>query len=267
MLTSTGSGSSKGRSSLSQGVYYDRPTRSPLEAFTLSSILAIPHLRSLAKMVIDSETRKNERRRLRRIRDKVAKQKDLDVEEDRVRQGLKATDWKLSDPEKLRKMEKLVTWVIRGIANDGGIVEVNLRQRSGYPSQISPNISQAQYRNTPSGKTDDKAYSSAYSQSCQSTPATSGFLPLPPQLLFPLITPIIQREHFLREDVFMRKTDPRKHNGITVEEIVKRLQAWGEEGRWERAREWVIRDTMDWGVKEGLLKPKGQGWWLADEMQ
>lgn len=267
MLTSTGSGLSQGRSSQSKGVYYDRPTRSPLEAFTLSSILAIPHLKSLAKMVVDSETRKNERRRLRRIRDKVAKQKDLDVEEDRVRRGLKATDWKLSDPEKLRKMEKLVTWVIRGIANDGGIVEVNLRQRSGYPSQISPNVSRPRYQSTPSDETDYKLCSSPTYQPCRSTPTTSGFLPLPPQLLFPLITPIIQREHFLREDVIMRKTDPRKHNGITVEEIVKRLQAWGEEGRWERAREWVIRDTMDWGVKEGLLKPKGQGWWLADEMQ
>jgi hypothetical protein len=88
----------------------------------------------------------------------------------------------------------------------------------------------------------------------------SGYLPLTPELLFPVLLPIMEREEFLREGTFMRKDDPRRTNGVMVDEILARLGTWGKEGRWERVRGWVVEDAMRWAEIQGWVKKRGNGW-------
>ena len=92
----------------------------------------------------------------------------------------------------------------------------------------------------------------------------NGYLPLPASLLFPILIPFIEREGYLRKGTFMRKDDPRKSNGVMVDEILVRLNKWGEEGRWERVKGWVIQDAMDYAERNGLVKRRGMGWDLVE---
>ena len=91
-----------------------------------------------------------------------------------------------------------------------------------------------------------------------------GYLPLPPDVVFPLLAPHFEREAFLRKGVYMRKSDPRYGNGVTAAELVVRLRGWGADGRWERINEWVIQDAIAWGEGRGLVRKQGVGWWLVD---
>lgn len=90
-----------------------------------------------------------------------------------------------------------------------------------------------------------------------------GYIPLPPELLYPLLIPHIERETFLREGVFMRKGDPRRDNGVTSDELIKRLHGWGVDGRWERIQAWVVDDALQWAEQHAHLRSKGKGWELV----
>lgn len=90
-----------------------------------------------------------------------------------------------------------------------------------------------------------------------------GYLPLPAQLLLPLLIPHLETERFIREHTFVRKTDPRRGNGMSVSELVGRLREWGEEGRWERVGEWKVEEAIEWGEESGLVQRVGKGWWAV----
>lgn len=86
------------------------------------------------------------------------------------------------------------------------------------------------------------------------------YLPLPPPLLFPLLIPHIQAELDYRAKIFVKKDDPRKINGVMVEEVLARLRRWGEEGRWERVQGWVVEEGLEWGCMKGKVEKRGRGW-------
>jgi hypothetical protein len=88
-----------------------------------------------------------------------------------------------------------------------------------------------------------------------------GYISLPPDLLFPLLVPHLEREIFVRQQVFLPKGDPRRGNGILPTELLSRLKCWGDEGRWERIQEWMIRETAEWAERKGLVRKKGEGYW------
>ena len=191
-----------------------------IDPFTLSSLLRVPHLAELATLVVDSQARREERTRLRRLRDDLARPPDLTIESGRRTHSTDPKHWKLTDVERRRKMERLVEWVIRAVAEEGSLVQLTLS--AGY-----------------------------------------GYLPLPPQLLFPLLIPHLEAEKSARQKVFLRNTDPRRDNGMTVAELVGRLRGWGEEGRWERVGQWKVEEAIEWAEERGLWKRAGSGWWVA----
>ena len=91
-----------------------------------------------------------------------------------------------------------------------------------------------------------------------------GYLPLPPEMVLPLLVPHFEREMWVRKAAFLRKDDPRRGNGALVEDLLKRLREWGTDGRWERVGEWVVFDAVRWGQERGLVRKEGRGWWVAD---
>lgn len=182
-------------------------------SFTLPDLLNNPTLYDLARLVVDNVTRKEEKRRRRRIQEGTPRSVDLEIELERKRLG---RDWRLTPSERSMRMERLVGWVIRDLHQDGCIVHLE-----------------------------------------------SGYIPLPPELLWSVVRPHMEREMFLRENVFMKKNDPRRGNGIGSGDLVKRLQGWGVEGRWERIQGWSVDDALTWAEARGMVKKMGKGWVLV----
>ena len=202
---------------------------SSMQPFTIPSLLLVPHLAELAILVVESEVRKEERRRRRRIRDGVARPRDLQLEQERCSRGLDKKEWRISEAERRFKMVRLAEWVIRNIAEEGSLVQIKLETL-----------------NSP-----DQSFE-------------YGFLPLPPQLLLPLLVPHLQMEQMARKNTFMRKTDPRWGSGMTVGELGGKLRGWGEEGRWERVGEWKVEEALQWGEEMGSVERVGKGWWAVE---
>ena len=202
---------------------------SSIQPFTVPSLLLVPHLAELAILVVESEVRKEERRRRRRIRDRVARPQDLQIEQERCSKGLDKKEWRISDAERQVKMVRLAKWVIKNIAEEGCLVQIRFEMRHSQDQDIE-----------------------------------YGFLPLPPQLLLSLLIPHLQMEQVTRKNTFMRKTDPRRTDGMTVVELVGRLRCWGEEGRWERVGEWKVEEAVQWGEEMGLVEKVGKGWWTVE---
>ncbi|ORX39576.1 hypothetical protein BD324DRAFT_614216 [Kockovaella imperatae] len=212
---------------------------SSIASFTLEALLKVPHLGELARLVVDSETRREEKRRRIRLRDGQARPRDLEVERERLRRGRGAKDWKLTEEERQSKMLRLASWVIRSAAEDGQVVQVSLQD---------PSASDMSDDDVPVKRKRVHSY---------------GYLPTPPELILPLVIGIVQNEQMARKKLFLKKTDPRRGHGMFLEEIVGTLQRCGTDGRWERVREWVIKDAIALGVTKGKLRQEGRGWWVV----
>jgi hypothetical protein len=209
-----------------------------LTGFTISSILSVPHLEELADLVVEEQSRKEEKRRRRRIRDGVATQKDLQSQSSVESQGSKSGNgWRLSRDEKRARKERLVKWVIRGLSEEGVLVQIKLKV-----DRI--NLS-------PSSQSRSKRYMEAY-------------LPLPEPLLLPLLIPHLSAEIQHRSKIYIPRSDPRYGHGILLEEVLKRLRGCGEDGRWERVGEYCVEDALQYGEGVGKgLKRIGRGWVIA----
>jgi hypothetical protein len=230
-------------------------TSSKITAFTIPSILSVPHLEELAELVVVEQSRKEEKRRRRRIRDGVATSKDLSQSQGRSQVTSQASfagkseggGWRLSSDEKRSRMERLVKWVIRGLSEEGVLVQVKIGSASEGPYTLAQ-------RNTSQSP-------SHFRSSRTSTPKeTYAYLPLPEPLLLPLLIPHISTEAKHRSKIYIKKTDPRFGQGVLLDEITNRLRAFGEEGRWERVGEWSCEDALVWGEGRGLVKRVGRGW-------
>jgi hypothetical protein len=197
-----------------------------LTPYTTASILAVPDLVELAGLVVDTTARREERRRLRRIADGFAKPNDHAIERDRVRKGKGRREYKLTDEERRKMVAKLIKWALGEIGIEGTTVAV----------------------------------SSALSFRSRAAAEEDGYLPLPPELMLPLIASHIHDEIYKRAQIVLKKGDPRREHGVTTEELLRTFQSWGQAGRWERMGEWAIQAGLDMGVRRGVLEDKGRGW-------
>jgi hypothetical protein len=215
------------------------PRISSLPGFTISSILSVPHLEELADLVVEEQSRKEEKRRRRRIRDGVATQKDLQSQSSVESQGSKSgSGWRLSRDEKRARKERLVKWVIRGLSEEGVLVQIKMKV-----DRINSSPSQSQSR---------------------SKRSMEAYLPLPEPLLLPLLLPHLSAEIQHRSKIYIPRSDPRYGHGILLEEVLKRLRACGEDGRWERVGEYCVEDALQYGEAVGRgLKCIGRGWVIA----
>jgi len=212
-----------------------------IPGFTISSILSVPQLEELADLVVEEQSRKEEKRRRRRIRDGTATQKDFQsqAQSSVESQGSKSGNgWRLNRDEKRARKERLVKWVIRGLSEEGVLVQIKMKvdRINSYPS-----LSQSR----------SKRYVEAY-------------LPLPEPLLFPLLIPHLSAEMNHRSKIYIPRSDPRYGHGILLEEVMKRLRGCGEDGRWERVGEYCVEDALQYGEGVGKgLKRVGRGWVIA----
>jgi hypothetical protein len=187
----------KNRMSMFQTGQTPLQSQTCLQPFTVSQLLEVDSLRRLATLIVDFETRRQERQRRRRIRDGVPKAKDLQVEAERKAAGIPKDEYRLTPVEKEKTMVKLAAWGIRHIAEEGSLIQV----------QLSPLPVDEDYTKT-------------------RLKTTHGYLPLPPSLIFQLLVPHFRAEKLYRQRVFLPKADPRSKNGMTVDEVVKKMRGW-----------------------------------------
>ncbi|WWC85165.1 uncharacterized protein L201_000022 [Kwoniella dendrophila CBS 6074] len=214
-----------------------------MKGFTPTSILEDERLNVLARLVVENEAHKEERRRRRRVRDGTATKKDLLVESQRQANIVNGDNIKdeymLDEKEKQKKMDRLVAWAIRAIAEEGSLVQITL--------PIPHSTSSSVFRSSNGDK--------------------YGYLPLPSQLLFPLCVPHLIVERKLRKQTFRKKNDPKSVNGMTVDELTLKFKSWGEDGRWERIGDWNLEDCLEYGYQKGYLTKQGLGYWLNDDYE
>lgn len=197
--------------------------------------------------MVEEQSRKEEKRRRRRIRDGMATPKDhsqsLSMSTVGETQGSKS-GWRLTKDEKRARMERLVKWVIRGLSEEGVLVQIKIKRSSMV------NI------NTHNAHTSTRSNSQEYFTRRTHVEA---YLPLPESLLLPLLIPHISAEMNHRGKFYIARSDPRYGNGILIEEVLKRLRACGEDGRWERVGEFCVEDALHFGEGRGLRRV-GRGW-------
>ncbi|KAK6902567.1 hypothetical protein I204_07492 [Kwoniella mangroviensis CBS 8886] len=210
-----------------------------LRPFNPSSILVDERLSTLARLVVDNEIRREERRRRRRIRDGTATRKDLLVDRER---NTSTNGVMIDEKERNKKIERLVSWAIRNVSDEGNLVQVTLP---------SPPLPSSTRHNHNDGYVTQDRY---------------GYLPLPSQLLLPLLIPHLLAERDLRKNSIRRKTDFKSVNGMTVDELTSVMRKWGQEGRWERVGDWNIEDALEYGVGRGILRKEGVGYWVVESM-
>jgi len=224
-------------------IYTPRPIPA-IPGFTISSILSVSHLEELADLVVEEQSRKEEKRRRRRIRDGTATQKDLQSQSQFRSQSSTMTSeslsgvktqsgWRLSNDEKRARKERLVKWVIRGLSEEGVLVQIRMK--------VDEKISTSQTR----------------IKRC-----IEAYLPLPEPLVLPLLIPHLSAEIHHRSQIYIPRTDPRYGHGILLEEVFKRLRGCGEDGRWERVGEYCVEDALQFGEGKGLRRV-GRGWVIA----
>lgn len=199
-------------------------------SFDVGTLLEVPVLAELASMVVEAETKKEERRRRRRIRDGEAKERDLAIQQEKKGQ------WRLSSSETRKAMERLCSSAIRVIGIEGNSVHV------------SPTLTNADNNLTPR----------------KSHFTSEAYTPLPPPLILPLLLYHLKAEKEDRSKVFISRSDPRKGNGMTLEELVNRMRRWGQEGRWERLGEWRVEEGLQWGLVKGVVRREGVGYWAVE---
>lgn len=206
-----------------------------LTVFTIPVLLATPKLRNLAARIVDARARHEEKLRRHRAKHGTPTARDLRVVADRIARGLDAGSYKLAPPERDRKMVGLVEWAIRKAHAEGGLVQVETQ-----PTEI-PAPGAASWR-TSSGIT--------------------GYLPLPPELLAPLLVPIVNAATLCQRGTFRSRLERMardSHDGsksgpaVDASTVVRRLRSWGEDGRWERVGLWAVEAALEWGEAHGIL--------------
>ncbi|KAL1406118.1 hypothetical protein Q8F55_007801 [Vanrija albida] len=197
-----------------------------LEPFTVEALMDVERLRVLGSKVAEACARREERLRRQRAKANASTARDERVVNDRLARGLRADHWRLTGHEVEHKLRRLTEWALREAASEGGLVQV----------QLTPLLSPS---------------------SCIGTDTTTGYLPLPPELVCPLVLPLLEAERAYRlkltSSMFLSRDDPRRSAGINVECLTRRLRAWGQAGRWERAGEWAVEEALEWGVEQGLF--------------
>lgn len=209
------------------------------EPFTVTSLLEVERLHALAVRVIDTRARREENERRQRARDGTSTRRDEALVTARRARGLRSSDYKLTTEEREGKLRRLAEWAIRAAAAEGALVQVevdgaqhSLRTMASFDSCVSLVSSGA------------------------------GYVPVPPELLGPLLIPLAaaeRAERATRRSTFRSKAErergPRPFDaGVDAKVLLARLRRWGEEGRWERVGEWAVEAAAEWAEAAGLLR-------------
>lgn len=213
----------------------DAPTYEP---FTVTSLLAVERLHALAVSVVDARARREENERRKRVKEGRSTARDDAIVAARRARGLRSSEYKLSDGERYPKMVRLVEWAIRAAAAEGALVQVDGTVHS--------------------------LHTMASFDSCLSVLAQgAGYVPVPPELLGPLLVPLAaaeRAERATRRPTFRSRAERERgvkreaDGGIDAKVLLTRLRRWGEDGRWERVGEWAVEAAAEWAEAAGLLR-------------
>ncbi|ODN74272.1 hypothetical protein L198_08237 [Cryptococcus wingfieldii CBS 7118] len=213
----------------------------PLTPLFEQDILSIPILHILARRIILQEALDAERERKGRIKSGLEKKDDRAIYEARRKlrkanekviarakagnpvegeEQVQNATW-LSEPQITTATTSLLTYTLRTAASSGELI----------PTRLSSLLT-----------TSDSPY---------------GYLSLPPQLLLPLLVPLIEKHSG------WGLWGSRVGGGVTVQQLVRELQGWEEDGRWEKVSEGVVEGALEWGEEEEFVERQGGGWVLA----
>lgn len=190
----------------------------PIEVHTVQGILSDERLRGLAERIVNRQSKVGERELRRRAKAGAATERDKKVIASRLARGRSKGDYVLSPKQLERGMTRLVEWGFRQAASEGWLVHAHV------PA------------------TGDRAI---------------GYVPLPPQLLGPLLVPVVEMERRRRAADVSRFSELGKEESLDVSCIASRLRQWGEEGRWERVSDRVVEEALTWARERGLVTLSG----------
>lgn len=189
-----------------------------LPVFTVESLLKDEVLATLGPLVVTRRAKKDEAAMREREASGTMTDRDRRKIQARLDKGRSKGHWKLDKGEMEVKVKSLMSWAIRVILEEGGLICIpaptNSRTASGSES----------------------------------------YLPVPPELLAPLMVPLVQREKARLSNVFRSKAE--RQRGVSLEsDVVKNvsrsLQKWGD-GRYERVGDWAVAEAYEWGRSRGL---------------
>lgn len=172
----------------------------------------------LGPLVVKRRAKKDEAAMRAREANGTSTDRDRRKIQERLAKGRSKGHWKLDKDEMEVKFRNLTTWALRVITEEGGLICIS----------------------APSG-----SKAAAYSES---------YLPVPPELLAPLMAPMVRKEQARLSNVFRSKAERQK--GVSLESDVVRnvtrsLRKWGD-GRYERVGDWAVAEAYEWGKSRGL---------------
>ncbi|CAK9787380.1 hypothetical protein CC85DRAFT_289034 [Cutaneotrichosporon oleaginosum] len=206
------------------------------EPFTVPALLAVERLRALAALVVDARARREEGERRKRVKEGRVTLEDEKIVANRRARGLRSSDYKLTDEERQRKMARLVTWAIRTAASEGEVVQVegtshSLRTMESFDSCVSLSVLSQE----------------------------AGYVPIPPELLGPLLLPLAAAARAEIRPTFRSRAEREanvwhEQRVVDTHVLLTRLRQWGEDGRWERVTEKPVQEAAEWAEASGLLR-------------
>lgn len=183
---------------------------------TPAGILENEKLRDLAERVVNQHARNEEKYRRRRAKEGTSKDRDRQIVATRRARGIPSGDYHLTPADRELKMTRLVEWAIRQAAGEGSIVHLSTVDAAGR--------------------------------------LVAGYVAIPPELLGPLLVPLVQAKQQQWQKVFRPRSERGKSNVIQASSIASRLREWGEDGRWERVGEWAVEQALAWAEENGLVR-------------
>jgi hypothetical protein len=171
-------------------------------------------LATLATLVVTRRAKKEEAAMREREANGTLTLRDQRKIQARLDKGRSKGHWKLDKEETAVKVRSLVTWAIRIIMEDGGLICI--------PAPFG-----------------SKAES---------------YLPVLPELLAPLMVPLVRQEKARLSNVFRSKAE--RQRGVNLEadivsNVSRALKKWGD-GRYEHVGDWAVGEAYEWGKSRGL---------------
>lgn len=148
-------------------------------------------------------------------------------------------EWRLKGEKKRRAIERLFSWGLRISSEEGSLVHVHSESLECFDPHRTP---------TATGKLRDM----------------TAYIPLPQPLLLPILLRHLEAEQDARARIFFSKSDTRRLNGMTIDELLGRMRGWGEEGRWERLGDHSVEAGVQWGLLKGRIRREGMGYWAVN---
>lgn len=189
-----------------------------LPLFTVETLMRDERLAALGPLVVKRRAKKDEKALREREANGTSTDRDRRKIQERLSKGRSKGHWKLDDDEMQDKVKSLTTWALRAVLEDGGLICISAPCSS------------------------------------KTSPRSESYLPVPPELLAPLMAPLVQREKARLSNVFRSKAERQKgvslESGV-VKNVSRALRKWGD-GRYERVGDWAVAEAYEWGKSRGL---------------